>query len=246
MSTLAPVTTACSRCDLELTFEVAIMVNCDRRADLRQAVLDGTFNRVECASCGHRMSVARTVGFWDWERKQFVVAYPLWAEAHWRDLARVTSEQLIRNLALSAPVGMSAAIEHFTARVVFGYDSLREKFIAWDAGIDDIDVEHAKVGLLTGRPELAGKRVWLWEVTEQTLRFVIATDPVMRQETSRDLLGAPLPEGISSLELRADVFVDHRRFWVQPSPADPLVFDLTGAGYLHAGGAQLREAFDDR
>ncbi len=245
MSTLSLITTGCASCGASVQGEIAIMVNADRRPDLRRAVIEGTFNRLVCGACGHRASVVRTVGLFDWGRKQYLVCYPRWAEVHWRDLSRATDESLHRNLAVAAPRGFARTAEVFRTRVVFGYDSLREKLLAWDAGLDDVAVEQAKMTLLQNRPDRAGRPIWLWEVTDDALRWVVASDPVERVESGRALLGAALPPELSRLDLMADAFVDLRRWLVTPRPADPLAFDLSGQGRLEAGGARLREPFED-
>lgn len=261
VSTLAAVRTSCTRCGGMVEGEVALVVNVDRRPDLRHAVLRGTFNRLDCTACGHRMTVARTVALVDFGRRQWVHAYPAWAEVHWLDLARATEQAVQRNLAFAAPPAIRELAEGMQVRVVFGYDALREKFVAHDAGIDDAELEMAKLSLLAGRPDLAAARILLWEVTPDELRWVVLHARAERVVTSHEVLradppgareeGEPsghdarLPVGMSPLELRADPFVSYRRWFVAPRPANPLDFDLDGQRYAHAGGAALRAPFDD-
>lgn len=248
MSTLSLVTTECTRCGASCDAEVVVVANFDRRPDLRQAVLDGSFNRIPCGACGNTMVVQRGVGVWDWDRKQYLNVWPTWAETHWRDLARSTADALHRNLGLAAPPAMRDAAHAFTVRTVFGYDQLREKLVIWDAGLDEIRVESAKLGLLSNRPDRARAHVWLWEVTDRHLRFVMAGAGagVERVETDHGVLDLPLPGDLSPLDLQADPYVNFRRWLVKPTPANPLDFDLHGISQPHAGGAALREPFDDR
>jgi len=246
VSTLATVRTTCTRCGGVVEGEVAIVVNLDRRPDLREAVLRGDFNRLGCTACGHRMTVVRTVALVDFGRHHWLHAYPEWAEVHWADLARATERAVHRNLAFAAPPALRESLGDLRTRVVFGYDALREKFVAWDAGIDDAQLEIAKVGLLAGRPEWAAARLLLWEVTPDELRWVVIHREAERLVTSRDaLLADALPPGLSRLDLQADPFVSCRRWFVTPRRADPLAFDLHGQRHAHAGGAALRAPFDD-
>ncbi len=247
MSTLSTLRVSCLKCGLAVQGEVAIVANFDRRPDLRRAVLEGSYNRLNCEACGHRVTVARTTAVADFQRGVWLVSHPEWAEIHWQDLAGSTRDQLQRVILRSGPAALADVLDGLQVRVVFGLDALREKLVIADAGLDDRTVEVAKVALLAGRPAWGGVRLLLWEVTEDHLRWV-ALKPGGHHErmvTDHAPLSASLPGELSLLDLTSDPFVSYRRWLVPPQPADPLAFDLEGHVRAEAAGHRQRALQDE-
>lgn len=247
MSTLTPVESRCKTCREPVHGEVVQVANFDRRNDLRQQVLDGSFNRRVCAACGHQVVVKRTVATFDFGRQSWIYCYPSWAEKHWKDLAKATDAAFRRNMVLSAPPSLRGWSTAMHVRVVFGYDALREQMLLQDYGLDPLAVEYAKVALLAGDVKRAMHRLLLWRVESDgalTWLATSATEAITRT-TSPSILDAERPAELPASDLQSDAFVSYRRWVVSPRPADPLAFDLDGIGHLHAGGAVLRRPFDD-
>lgn len=249
MSTVVPVRVGCRRCGGEVAGDVVVLGNLDRRGDFEGRVLEGRYNVLRCESCGHRTTVGRASGLVSFERQLWLYVYPAWAERHWRDLGLAADRAFARNLN-ATPHYLRGDLDRWKIRAVFGHDALREKLVIWRAGLDELDVESAKLAIVAaellaraaGGPEVVqATRVWLWEVTADELRWVIARPTgVERHATSHEVLRAALPEGFLREELRADAFVDHRRWIVPPVPANPLDFDLNGQHDLAGGGAAIR------
>src|SRR5439155_12532074 len=90
MSTFVPSTIAC-RCGTRYDVEVANGLHISLRPDLRQKILDGTFHRFFCPSCGMTTMVDATMSFTDFPRRQWFTIAPgnglPWRRT-WLDLAR--------------------------------------------------------------------------------------------------------------------------------------------------------------
>jgi hypothetical protein len=240
LSTLAAFHTSCVACDAPMRGEAVVVGNLDRRGGFERRILAGTFNTYECAACGHRQMIERAFGLVSFEKRRWIHGYPLWAEAHWLDLATATDRAFHRNRC-AIPAWLRTDPASWTVRVVFGHDQMRERFAIWRDDLSEVAVEGAKLALIAADPRRYLARIFYWGATDTTLRFVVARSPtdVDRVEAPRSILEVPFPEGFPS-HLLSDAWVNHRRFTVTPKPANPLDFDLYGAHDLYAGGAVLR------
>src|SRR5678815_2165427 len=72
MSIFKTVELPCPTCATRVSLELVHSVNADRRPDLRQAVLDGTFQREQCPACGLAFRVEPEFTYIDVGRGQFV------------------------------------------------------------------------------------------------------------------------------------------------------------------------------
>ena len=240
MSTLSRVSLPCPGCGAPLEGEVAVLVALDRRPDLRAQILERRLNVIRC-DCGRSVEIVRTFCALDRARGHWVMVYPRWAERHWRDLAMATAMSFVRNWQIAAPPSLAAESGAWRVRVVFGAERLREKLLIWDAACDDLALERGKLALMAGRPEWIGADLTLASISSD-LNFNVFRDGARIANFSADLslLDAPMPVGFSEDELRADPHVSARRFFVAPTAADPLTFDLDGRGSVSVTGAELR------
>jgi hypothetical protein len=245
MSTLANVSFDCPSCGARVHGEIGLVVQLNKRRDLAQAVRDRTFNVLPCANCGGRTEVVRTVCLTDFERRLWLVVYPAWAEAHWRDLAGAVARGFQRNMEVAAPTFLREQAASWQVRVAFGPEAMREKLILGDAGLDDHVVELAKLTLLAGRVDRIGATVFVTEVADDHVVFRVSTPSGRVEEVDlaraavRDAPPPPTAMGAaawSATDLEVDPFVSFRRWFVVPRAADPLAFDLEGKAYAHAGG----------
>jgi hypothetical protein len=83
-----------------------------------------------------------------------------------------------------APEGVRRLAESFLVRVCFGYEELREKIVADEAGLGDLVLEALKIEILRGAPGLAALGV-------ATLRLDSVADGEL--VFIPDALGAPPP-----------------------------------------------------
>jgi hypothetical protein len=155
-------------------------VHATRAPEVRAQILAGALHRVPCASCGATIDVQRDFVFTDFKRGDWVrIATPM-SLARWSAVEQETVAQFDRVMTFGAPVVAELA-GRFRIRVVFDVDELRERFLIWDAGLDDAVVECAKLSCVHERPDLArrGHRLRVRTV-EASGDLVVACVPAER------------------------------------------------------------------
>jgi len=142
------------RCGETLHVQLVASLNAGRHPALRQQVLDRQLHIFECHYCGIRTLVEHAFGYIDFERRQLIGVYPL------RELerARACAEEVMaiygQRLRDEAPLMFRARARDFLVRVCFGYEDLREKLVADDAGLSDLVLEALKCELIAGDARL--------------------------------------------------------------------------------------------
>ncbi len=186
----------CPSCNAPVGYELVHSVNVDRRPDLRDAILDGSFQLKTCPSCGAEMRAEPEFVYLDMGRRQYIGVWPASKRRDWQACAAKTRAVFDGALGKDAPGSarkIGAALE---VRAVFGWPALVEKIVAREAGIDDRSLEAAKVvamrsqdeSPLPGRMELRlvsaidGDAVLAW------LGSSDATDPPQPMRVSRRLI----------------------------------------------------------
>src|SRR6185503_3119598 len=88
MSIFTPLTVSCPACNAKVEFRVVASVNADRRPDLRQAILDRTFQSEPCAKCGVAFRMPPEFTYFDMGRKQWILVKPAAEAVRWTELER--------------------------------------------------------------------------------------------------------------------------------------------------------------
>lgn len=144
----------CPGCGADLQFDLARGVHISRVPAVRAAILDRSFHRPTCDACGLRFEAAREVVYTDFGRHHWIhVAEPC-SLGRWSDAERAALA-LFDRLFAAGPPAVAALAGRFTVRVVMDHGELRERLLAWDAGIDDALLECAKLLAIRGHLELA-------------------------------------------------------------------------------------------
>lgn len=148
MSLFQAITLACPCCATPVAFELVASVNADRRPDLRDAILDGSFQRETCPSCAMAFRAEPQFSYIELGRRTYVVVWPLAQRRDWPTC--VAQSQAAFELAYGERAGPQARelAGGVSLRTVFGWPALREKLLAAQAGIDDTTLELAKLALL--------------------------------------------------------------------------------------------------
>jgi hypothetical protein len=220
MSVFTSVQLPCPACATPVTFNLVQSVNAVRRADLRVAILDRSFQREPCPSCGTSFRVEPQFTYLDIKRKQFFAVWPPSNVEQWQEFEARSQAAFDKGF---GPGSDGAALAGgLLARCVFGWLGLNEKLIAAEHGIDDVALEMAKLATLR---KLGDIKLGL----DREFRLVGATDDEiavgwLRTSTEEidDEYGVPrqLLKDIEAepekwAALRADVsggmFVDYRR-----------------------------------
>lgn len=193
MSITAERRLACA-CGSDVTVTLVESLNGSRHPALRAAVLGRSLHTARCARCGETAVVMARFSYVDLERRQLIGVY-LPVD---RGQERTCGDEVLaayRRGFLDGPVAIRAIARDMLVRVVFGYEELREKLVADDAGLSDLAVEAVKYDLLgDGR---------LRAVSAATLRL----DAVRGEDLdfhAEDADGRPLPVRLSVPRAFAD------------------------------------------
>jgi hypothetical protein len=144
MSIFRPVQINCPGCNTPVPFQLAFSVAADRRPDFRDAILDGSFQRQACPSCGTAFRADPEFVYMDIQRSQYIGVWPVAKRAQWRECAERTHEVFKQSLGPGATPEARDIGEGLNARVVFGWPALVEKLLCQQVGINDHTLEIAK------------------------------------------------------------------------------------------------------
>jgi len=174
MSIFREETLACPACGTEVEFELVQSVSADRRPDLRDAILDGSFQRKACPSCGKGFRVEPEFVYMDFGRGQYLGVWPATRRHEWQACAAQTRAVFDAALGKDAPASARKLGDKLQVRAVFGWPALLEKVLARQLGIDDRTLEVTKLAVMRTRDEtpLPGAR-------ELRLVGAVDGDPVL-------------------------------------------------------------------
>jgi hypothetical protein len=128
--------------------DLANSLHVSARPDLRAAILAGEFHRFECPACKRFTIVDKLFSYTDFTHHHWFTVVPaakLAQRSEWVAFAERSFRQVF--IERAAPIVRTWA-PRFTRRVIFGLPSLREKLIAFDAGLDDRRLEQLKSDLV--------------------------------------------------------------------------------------------------
>ena len=154
MSRFRPVTLACPRCGAEAIFDRVDSVVADHRADLRDAILAGDFQRKDCLRCGAGFRLDTDFTYVDLGRNAWVVAAPVAALGEWALRERVAREQFARSFGEKASAATRRTAAKLKPRLVFGWPALREKLRVQAHQLDDVVLEACKAATMRQLGEL--------------------------------------------------------------------------------------------
>jgi len=174
MSIFSTHTIQCPACATPMDFEIVLSISADRRPDLRDAILDGSFQRQPCPGCGTPFRVEPEFTYMDIKRRQYIGVWPTARRADWQACAEQSRAVFDEALGRSAPPEARSIGDELDVRVVFGWPALVEKILARGAGIDDRTLEVAKLAVMRSGEEtpLPGHRALrLVQVDDTSMLF---------------------------------------------------------------------------
>jgi hypothetical protein len=154
MSLFKTSTITCPVCATKFDYDTVHSVNADRRKDLRQEILDGTFQILACPKCKNTFRLDCEFNYLDIGRGQWIAAEPVAAAGEWKaceDAARELYALAYGDRAGEAAREVGAGLK---PRIVFGWPALREKIVAVDHGLDDVAVEGCKATAMRNQAEI--------------------------------------------------------------------------------------------
>ena len=153
MSLLLGAKAICQGCGTAVPTRLAASVNADRRPDLRDGIMTGTFQSEVCPGCGAKLRFPLHLSYVDNRRGQWILAEGAEGVPNWRTME--TEARSIFNDAHGpgAPPAAQEMGRGLMPRIVFGWASLREKLLVRELNLDDVTLELLKAVILREVPD---------------------------------------------------------------------------------------------
>src|SRR3954471_7312048 len=129
MSLFTTAEVTCGACGNKHEVLRAASINADRREDLRQAILDGSFQLETCVSCGERMRLPAQVSYLDIGRGQWIIAEDTAGLETWREAEARAQGLFDSTFGRAAPPLARELGGGLAPRLVFGWPAMREKLL---------------------------------------------------------------------------------------------------------------------
>lgn len=144
MSDVTALETHCPACSAERTCIVFTSLNGMLLPTEIDHILDGTFERAQCDSCGHTWQPEHEMLYVDLRARHWIVMYPATARRSFARLERAV-ERLLADEFSHAPAVVAPALAGVKPRLVFGHTMLAEALRTLRAGLDPALVEATKL-----------------------------------------------------------------------------------------------------
>lgn len=144
----------CPVCSTKFDYEAVHSVNADRRADLRTAIVDGSFQQVDCPSCKTRFRLDPSLNYLDIRNGLWIAAEPVTGLNDWKQREDNGRSLFERAYGADAAVMARDIGKTLRPRVTFGWPALREKIVVAMSGLDDVAVEACKAAAMRSQKEL--------------------------------------------------------------------------------------------
>lgn len=225
----------CPKCDAPVEFDVVASVNADRRPDLRDAILDSSFQRGTCGECAKIFRIDPEFAYLDVALKQWILVQPSSEVVHWNALEQHANYTFQLAFGDDSSEGAREIGRIVQVRVTFGWAAVREKLLCAKHQLDDVTLEQLKLAVVRGLDESPlGENVELRldsvDDDHLHLHWVKASDEsrLETMEVPRQIYNdiATAPEDWQNLrqELTAGPFVDINRLLIEVESSDE---DLT-------------------
>ena len=201
MSTWKPLDCPCPSCGHENTIPVLKGLHVTRLPSQRQAILDGTFQRYECADCSERFLYEGSTVYTDFDRMEYIAVEPPPATA-WREDRQKHASIYDRNVQFGPEIARDLA-SGLRTRLVYGLSALREKLLAWDHEVDDQLLELCKAAWIEKRGLQPGQVLLRLNAVLPGGHLLLARlEPDTRPPTAHG--GAGLPRKVENVVIRAE------------------------------------------
>ncbi len=150
MSLFQNINVPCPGCGKPVSFLAVSSVNADRRPDLRDEILDGTFQRKTCDHCQTAFRLDPEMTYVDIGRGQWIAVQPFGFIGDWEALESQARAAFDRGYGAKAPPPARLIGAQLVPRITFGWEALREKLFLADNKLNDLEVELTKTAILRG------------------------------------------------------------------------------------------------
>lgn len=225
MSLFTPMTVTCPHCQTGQAADAVGSVNADRRPDLRQAILDNSFQVINCVSCEVDFRLEPQFNYLDVDHSHWIAVYPARRMPDYLEVEDEAMDAFNDSYGTEAIPAAKAIGDDLEVRVVFGWPAIREKLALREAGLDDQVIELLKLDLLRRLPEAPlspGVELRWVGISDDQMSFVwisAETEEVLQELGVNRMLYDDIVENAESwAPLRADVsegpFVDMQRLYM--------------------------------
>ena len=139
---------ACPACGAAIAFDLVHSVNADRAPGLRRAILDGSFQRTTCPTCGSDFRIEPDFNYVEHGRDLWVAVLPIERLARWREDEADAEARFERIYGPRSSPLIQSIGKCLRRRLAFGWAAIREKLVIDDLGLDDVTVELCKSAVL--------------------------------------------------------------------------------------------------
>jgi CpXC protein len=148
MSLFENVMLPCPACGEPVEFEAVSSVNADRRPDLRDEILGGTFQQKPCPSCEVPFRLDPLFTYVDVGRGQWIVVHPFGYIGDWESLESQARAAFDRSYGPAAPEVARELGAGLQPRLTFGWHAMAEKILAREHNLNDVEFELTKMAVL--------------------------------------------------------------------------------------------------
>ncbi|MFT7593736.1 MAG: hypothetical protein ACI8R4_001052 [Paracoccaceae bacterium] len=235
MSLFQTISVTCPHCGTQQAFDAVYSVNADRRADLRDEILEDSFQFETCESCNEQFRLDPMFVYLDIGRGQWISAKPLAALGDWPQEQDTAASLMAESYGAAASAPARAVGDGLSARVTFGWPALREKIVVNAAGLDDVALELTKAALMRTQEDLpltTGRELRLVSVADDVMTIVLVDAQSEAVIESMDLpigfyshIAVSVADfGNSAITLADGPFVDVQKLYIgdPDAPADDL------------------------
>jgi hypothetical protein len=227
MSIFHPANITCPKCGTSATVNRSGSVNADRRPDLREAILKGSFQATHCSKCGTLMRLPPHLVYLDIGRGSWIAVEPTTMLEQWPDVEQDVFEVYAHAFGDEASVAAREIGEDLLPRLVFGWAALREKLICQDLGLDDTTLELLKMAIMrdVDSPPVADEtELRLVGGDTENLEFqwiaALSENPIAALSVPRDvydgIVADPVPWDVARGTFESVFLVDLRRLIAGP------------------------------
>jgi len=140
----------CGSCGHAMDVSWAASVNADRRPDLRDNILAGTFQATQCELCDQPVRFPPHLTYVDVGRQEWILVEDPSELDRWPDHEKHAQAVFDENFGPRAPEVVRDLAAGLRIRLVFGWPALREKLVLTELGLDDEVVELTKLAVING------------------------------------------------------------------------------------------------
>lgn len=185
----------CPDCGHTQDVDIYISINADRMSEATDRLIDGSWERFTCESCGHPFFIDNRLLYTDLPHKRWIVRYPFAGRTRYRTLEDEAQKVFRCEYLERPPESVRAQARDVEPRICFGRGELMEKLTLWRSDIDDRALEACKLVLLRNHVgqllPLGPTKLQLATVTPDELEFLVIA---LGSGTALDRIAVPAEE----------------------------------------------------